>query len=192
MRSIVLSLIVSCALVVGCGKEEKQAKKPAPPPPAPAVKKEPPPPPPPPTAEEMLAGLKTQCAASEEARKARHAAKPLFERLGGDAKVLAVAKDIINIHKGNDKIKHMFEKVDVDKLARTVTDFVSANTGGKAKYKGKDMKTAHAALNLTAADFMEAGKDVGIALQNAGVGPEETEEFMCIFVSLSDQVLAAK
>lgn len=79
--------------------------------------------------------------------------------------------------------------IDEEALAKNVADFVSTGTGGPKVYTGRDMPSSHAHLELSKADFLSAGNDVGMAMQNKGYGEEETQEFVCILVSMKDLVI---
>jgi hemoglobin len=81
------------------------------------------------------------------------------------------------------------EGVDGKTLAKRVTDFTAAGTGGPQTYKGRSMPAAHARLELTDADFLAAGGDIVKAMQTMGYGEDEVNEFVCILVSLKDQVV---
>lgn len=142
-----------------------------------------------PTADEQIAMFEKQCAASADARAARHAAEPLFERLGGEEGIHALTKEIVRLHLQNDGVARFFDGLDTDAVADHVAKFVIAGTGGPDVYGGPDLTTSHAHLNLTNADFVSAGGDIVHAMQNLGYGPDEIDEFVCILVGLRSQVV---
>ncbi len=144
-----------------------------------------------PTAAAQIDQMVAGCEASADARTARHADKPLYERLGGHDPIMAVTKKIIELHVANDSpIKDLFKDVDLDKLAEHVVNFVGAGTGGPEKYTGRNMKDAHADLKLTPEQFLAAGGDIMEALAEFKVPANEAEEFMCIILSFKDDVVA--
>ena len=142
-----------------------------------------------PTVEEQVNGLVEMCAASESARVARQAEKPLYVRLGEDEGVHALTTEVVRLHKENDAINHMFTHVDSERLAKNVADFAAAGTGGPQNYSGRTMPAAHSNLHLTDADFLSAGGDIVTAMTTLGYGENEINEFVCILVSLKDQVV---
>ena len=143
-----------------------------------------------PTAAAQLTEMVTGCEASAEARAARQADKPLYERLGGHDAIMAVAKKIIARHVADDSpIKDLFTNVDLDGLAEHVVNFVGAGTGGTEKYTGRTMKDSHAHLKVTPEMFLAAGVDIMESLAEFNVPKNETEEFMCIVLSLKDDVV---
>ena len=142
-----------------------------------------------PSAEESMAGLVQMCADSEAARVARQEAKPLYFRLGEYDKILELTTEIVRLHSINPDFERFWSHVDEAQLAKSVADFVSTGTGGADLYTGRDMPSAHSHLDLSAADFLSAGGDVGLAMQNKGYGEEEIQEMVCILVSMKDMVI---
>jgi len=142
-----------------------------------------------PTVAEQINGMQTMCAESADARAQRQAADPLYDRLGGYDKILEFTTEVVRLHNQNDAIKGMFADVDSQALAAHVADFVAAGTGGSATYTGRTMPDSHADLHLTDADFLAAGGDIVTAMQSMGYGENEIQEFVCILVSLKDQVV---
>ncbi len=142
-----------------------------------------------PSAQEQMTGLVGMCEASAEARTTRQETKPLYERLGGYEGIHALTDEIVRLHNINPDFRLMMKYVDSEHLAKQVADFMAAGTGGTETYKGRNMHDAHSHLELTTADFLSAGSDVGKAMKNLGYGEEETQEVLCILVSMSDQVI---
>ena len=101
----------------------------------------------------------------------------------------ALATKIVELYYVNPKLTEMMQGVDLEKFAQSVAQFLSAGTGGTAKYTGRDMKTAHADLGITNEKFLAAGGDVATGMAAMGFGAEETEEFICILVSMKDEVI---
>lgn len=142
-----------------------------------------------PTVEEQMAGLVKMCADSEAARVVRQAEKPLYFRLGETDKIHELTTEIVRLHSINPDFARFWGHIDEEALIKNVTDFVSTGTGGPKVYTGRDMTTAHASLKLSTADFLSAGGDVMNAMGNLGYGEEETQEFVCILVSMKDLVI---
>lgn len=142
-----------------------------------------------PTTEDQIHGLQTMCAESHDARAARQEEESLYLRLGGYDKILEMTTEVVRLHSINPAIKHTLKGVDHAGLAKHVADFAAAGTGGTAKYTGRDMRSSHAHLKLTNADFLSAGGDVVTAMTSMGYGQNEIDEFLCILVSLKDQVV---
>jgi hemoglobin len=142
-----------------------------------------------PSPAEQMAGLATMCENTAQARADRHAAKPLYERLGGYDRIHALTEEIVRLHSQNEDFRLMMTYVDKERLVKNVADFVAAGTGGDVQYAGRDIKTAHAHLRMTTSDFLSAGGDVAQAMHNLGYGEDETNEIVCILVSMKDLVV---
>ena len=142
-----------------------------------------------PSADEQIAGLVQMCADSEEARVARHEAKPLYFRLGETEKIHDFVTEVVRLHSINPAFERFWGHIDEERLIKNVSDFISTGTGGPKVYTGRDIPTAHAHLELSKADFLAAGGDVSQAMQNKGYGDEEIQEFVCILVSMKDLVI---
>jgi hemoglobin len=141
------------------------------------------------TPDQQVAQLDAMCAEAQPAMAARQSERKLYDRLGGRESIHAVVEDVVRRHQHNDSIAHLLDGVDLDRLVNQVTDFLAASTGGDVVYRGRDLKSSHARLELTNADFLAAGGDVEAALVAAGVGPEEIQEVMCAFVTLRGEVV---
>ena len=142
-----------------------------------------------PTVAEQMAGLQAMCEETATASAERQKADPLYNRLGGYDKIHKLMEKIIENHDKNEEIKHTMEGVDYEQLADHLADFVSAGTGGTAEYTGRDMPSSHKHLNLTDADFLSAGGDIMKAMKTMEYGENEINEFVCILVSMKDQVV---
>ncbi len=142
-----------------------------------------------PSPDENVAGLEQMCAEAQPAMEARQATATLFQRVGGRDGLQAVVADTVRRYVENEQIKHLMEGVDTEHLAAQVTDFLVVGTGGEGEYHGRDMTTAHANMNLTNADFLAAGSDLGAAMDSAHWGEDEKQELLCAFVALRAQVV---
>ncbi len=145
-----------------------------------------------PTADEQVAGLEAMCAASAEARTARHAETPLFERLGGDEKIHALIKEVVRLHHENDAIAYLVENINDEELIHGVAQFIITGTGGPKVYEGPSLVESHAHMNLTNELFMAAAADIIQGMKNLKYEENEINELACIFVSLRDQVVLEK
>ncbi len=145
-----------------------------------------------PTPDEIVAGLEAMCAEAQSAMAERQAADSLFNRVGGRDGIHKAVAETVRLHQINEPIKRVMEGVDPDHLIAQVTDFLVIATGGQGEYDGQDMATAHAHLNLSNADFLAAGSDLGAGMDFAGWGEDEKQELLCAFVSLRPQVVTVE
>ncbi len=144
-----------------------------------------------PDADAQVAGLEAMCAANADARMARHSAETLYERLGREDGIHALTRELVRIHLQNDEIKHLLEGTDGDKVAERVALFMISGMGGPSVYDGPSLPESHAHLELTNADFMSAGGDMIVAMQNLNYGQDEIDEVICALVGLRSMVVLA-
>ena len=136
----------------------------------------------------MTSGLFAIGASAEPEQSAAEAAS-LYERLGAWDGISKVVADTIDLHMKNPTISHYFKDVDLDKLHAHVTAFFAAGTGGPAKYEGRDMTSAHAAMGMSDEDFHSAVADVLTAVKMNGLGEQEQSEVEAILLSLKPAVM---
>ncbi len=142
-----------------------------------------------PTPDEQVAALDIMCAEAQSAMAARQAENSLFNRVGGRDGISKAVAETVRLHQINEPIKHLMEGVDPDHLTEQVTDFLVLATGGQAEYNGRNMVDAHAHMNMTNAQFLAAGSDLGAGMEFAGWGENEKQELLCAFVGLRPQVV---
>ncbi len=115
--------------------------------------------------------------------------KTLYERLGGEAGLRAIADKVIDAHLANPQIGTRFEHGNPAHAKQMAYEFFGAGSGGPQSYTGKDMPAAHAGMNIGEAEFVFVCDDVLAVLQGLGVGATEQGEVLGIFFALKDQVL---
>src|SRR5687768_15195859 len=82
--------------------------------------------------------------------------KSLYQRLGGYDAIAAVTDDFVGRLATDPQLQRFFVGHSTDSLERIrqhIVDFLTQVTGGPAIYKGRDMKTSHKGLGITAADW---------------------------------------
>ena len=113
----------------------------------------------------------------------------LYERLGGSERIARIAADIVDLHGANPRIACRFAQSDTSALKQTVADFFIAGSGGPDNYKGKDMRAAHAGMNIDAEEFLTVLDDVLEALSKNGVDQAEAQEVLAILYSMKPDVM---
>ncbi|WP_421870592.1 group I truncated hemoglobin [Motiliproteus sp.] len=113
----------------------------------------------------------------------------LFERLGGTDAITRISSDIVDLHRQNPLISTRFGASDPTVLKATVAEFFITGTGGPPCYKGADMKSAHAHMNIDHAEFMAVLDDALKAMQHNNVGQREMEEVLFILYSMRGDII---
>lgn len=142
-----------------------------------------------PTPAEQVAGIQKSCTEATDAMKGRQAAKSLYERLGKEEKIKQFSAKIYEAHKSNQKIGHLFEKIQKGPFVDRVSKFLITGTGGPGKYTGRGMKEVHQAMKITHEDFLAAGGDVQSVMKELSYSENEVQEVVCALVSFVPEVV---
>ena len=120
------------------------------------------------------------------------AAKPLYERLGGEAAISAVIDDFVARAAADARINKKFAKSNVDRLKFHLKEQVCAVTGGPCKYTGEDMKKSHTNMGVTEGEFNALVEDLVATLDKFNVPKAEKDELLGILGPLKDQIVEVK
>lgn len=113
----------------------------------------------------------------------------LYDRLGGEPAITAVVDDFVNRAAGDPAVNFTRKGTpkeweaspeNVTMLKKHLTQFVCSATGGPQVYEGKDMKTAHEGMLITAAEFGAIAADLKATLDQFGVPEQEQNELLAI------------
>lgn len=121
--------------------------------------------------------------------------KSLYDRLGGAYPIAVVVDDFIDRLLVNDTlnanpaIKEARDRVPAPGLKFHVTTMVCEATGGPCKYVGRDMKTAHARLNITQKEWDAMVADFRKTLNKFKVPVKEQEELIQIVGSTKKDIV---
>jgi hemoglobin len=117
----------------------------------------------------------------------------LFEQLGGRDAVNAAVDIFYDTYVLNDdRIKHFFEGVDMDKQRNKQRAFLTVAFGGPNNYTGEDMRKGHAHLlekGLNDSHVDAVIEDLGKALKDLGVADDLIGQVADIANSVRDDVL---
>jgi len=113
----------------------------------------------------------------------------LYERLGGQEAIDAVVDLFYVKILDDERVNHFFEDVNMRRQIVRQKEFLAAAFGGPKPYEGRDLRTAHAALDLTAEDFGVIAELLQASLEEAGVDEALVNEVMTIAASTKDAVL---
>jgi hemoglobin len=109
--------------------------------------------------------------------------KTLYARLGGKKAITAVVNEFVSRVAADTRINGYFQATAADpqrlaKFKMNLVDQICEASGGPCKYKGKDMKTAHAGMGITSADFSALAEDLVGALDRFQVGATEKDQLL--------------
>ncbi|HET6768349.1 MAG TPA: group 1 truncated hemoglobin [Chitinophagaceae bacterium] len=113
----------------------------------------------------------------------------LFERLGGEENVRKIVNDVLEKNSNNPLIAHHFKNIDMKGLKQKAFEFFSMGTGGPHQYTGRDMRTAHANMNINIKEYDSATDDTIAALDENGIGQEGKNEVLAILEYLKGDIV---
>lgn len=104
--------------------------------------------------------------------------KSLYDRLGGKSFITAIVDDFVVRVAADRRINRFFPTPDVPSFKAKLIDQFCEVSGGPCKYTGKDMKTAHAGMGVTNADFDALVADLVTTLNKFKVPEKEKGELL--------------
>lgn len=115
--------------------------------------------------------------------------QPLFERIGGKDAVNAAVDLFYDKVLADPRIKHFFENVDMPRQISHMKAFLTYAFGGMDSYAGKNMRDAHAHLELSPEHFAAVAENLHGTLEELNVPEDLINEVMTIAASTHDDVL---
>lgn len=115
----------------------------------------------------------------------------LFDRLGGRDGIARVVDDVMANHLANPVISTRFAHAtqSIEVLAKHATEFFCTGLSGVVTYEGRALNEAHAGMNITEQEFVEALDDILAALSKNGVGEREQGEVLKILYGMKPDVV---
>jgi hemoglobin len=102
----------------------------------------------------------------------------LYERLGGLDAINAVVDAFVGRCAADGRINGKFASTDIPRLKANLVDQVCAASGGPCTYSGRDMRTTHDGMAVTAGEFDALVGDLVATLDQFGVGETEKAELL--------------
>jgi hemoglobin len=118
--------------------------------------------------------------------------KSLYERIGGYNALAAVVDDFIGRLVSDKRFEKFFAGHSDDskkRIRQHILDQFCAATGGPCIYLGRDMKTTHAGLGITEADWDAAAKHLAASLDKFKVPEKEKGEVLAFVTSLKKDIV---
>ena len=119
-------------------------------------------------------------------------ADSLYKRLGGYDAIAAVTDDFIGRLVTDPSLGKYFTGHSTDskqRIRQHVVDFLCLATGGPCVYKGRDMKTAHAGLGITGADWDAGVKHLVATLDKFKVPAKEKDDLLAAASGLKKDIV---
>jgi hemoglobin len=113
----------------------------------------------------------------------------LYDRLGGKAAIASVIDEFVANVAADTRINARFATTDIGRLKGHLVDQVCMATGGPCVYKGRDMKTTHAGMRITNADFAALVEDLVAALDRFKVPAKEKSELLGLLAPMKKDIV---
>ena len=104
--------------------------------------------------------------------------RSLYERLGGKPAITAVVDDFVGRVAADSRINGRFANTNIPRLKMMLVDQICAASGGPCTYTGRDMKSAHAGMGITGAEFDALVGDLVATLNSFKVPEREKNELL--------------
>jgi hemoglobin len=120
--------------------------------------------------------------------------KTLYDNLGGKKGITAVVNDFVNNCAGDTRINGFFKATASDparlkKFKENLVDQICQASGGPCKYTGKDMKTAHAGMGVSTADFNALVEDLVKSLDKYKVKPADKDTLLGVLGPMKSDIV---
>jgi len=116
----------------------------------------------------------------------------LYNRLGGYDAIAAVTDDLLGRLVADPQLGKFFvglNDTSKTRIRQHFVDFLCKATGGPCAYMGQDMKTAHAGMNISEADWAAAVRDLQATLDKFKVPARERGEVLSAVSSLKPDIV---
>lgn len=121
--------------------------------------------------------------------------KTLYQRLGGYDALAAVTDDFIGRLATDATLGKFFgghSKTSLMLIRQHIVDQLCAATGGPCYYMGRDMKTAHAGMGITEADWTASVNHLVATLDKFKVPKAEKDEVLALLTTLKADIVETK
>lgn len=113
----------------------------------------------------------------------------LYDRLGGKSGITVVVDEFVGNVAKDDRINDRFATTDIPRLKEHLVNQVCMATGGPCAYTGRDMKTTHAGMRITNADFTALVEDLVAALESLKVPQQEQHELLALLGPMKPDIV---
>ncbi len=119
-------------------------------------------------------------------------APSLYDRLGGQPAITAVVDDFVANVAADKRINGQFANTNIPRLKMLLVEQICAGTGGPCQYTGRDMKSTHAHLKISDADFAALVEDLTRTLDKFKVPEKERGELMAVLGPMKGDIVTVR
>lgn len=143
----------------------------------------------------VVGGCKSEMKSEEHSMKM----STCWERLGGETNVRKVVDDFVGRAASDPKVDFFRKSVpgaewkpsdrEVAMLKQRLVELISSGTGGPLKYEGRSMKSAHAGMKITTAQFNALAGHLDAALKAGGAADADRTAVMNFAASTAKDII---
>jgi hemoglobin len=112
-----------------------------------------------------------------------------YERLGGKTAITAVVDDFVARCAADGRINGKFARTDIPRLKASLVDQVCEAAGGPCTYRGRDMRTTHTGMKVTAGEFDALVQDLVATLERFNVPALEKSELAGVLAPMRPDIV---
>lgn len=133
--------------------------------------------------------IESMCASRAQANAQTGSHGSLFARLGGEARIHVITREMVRLHQQNPSLSSIVRKYNPDYLADILARYLITATGGPTRYQGPPLNETHAHLKLSNAHFLAGGTDFAEAMRNVGATESDIVDTTCLLGGLRSQII---
>jgi hemoglobin len=116
-------------------------------------------------------------------------ADTLFEQIGGESALKASVDEFAKIILDDSRINFAFAGTNMDVFKSRLYSQLCELSGGGCKYTGRDMRTAHAKLDVTNTQFNALSEDLYKAMDRVGVSYRVQNKLVALLAPMQKDIV---
>ena len=120
---------------------------------------------------------------------AASAAPRLYDRLGGEAGVAAIAGSLIDRVSADPKLGRSFKDTNLDRIKKLLAEQICDLSGGPCRYSGDSMREVHAGHHISEAEFFGMVADLRAVLKERHVSQGAVNELLRLLAPMKRDVV---
>jgi hemoglobin len=113
----------------------------------------------------------------------------LYDRLGGEAGVAAIAGSLIDRVSADPKLGRSFKDSNLNRIKRLLAEQICDLSGGPCRYSGDSMREVHAGHHISEAEFFGMVADLREVLKERHVSQGATNELLRLLAPMKRDVV---
>ena len=113
----------------------------------------------------------------------------LYDRLGGEAGVAAIAAALIDRVSSDPRLGRSFKDTKLDRIKRLLAEQICDLSGGPCRYSGDSMREVHAGHHISEAEFFGMVAELRIVLKERHVSQGATNELLRLLAPMKRDVV---